>query len=106
MNWYQSAWYWKKFYWKIFSVAMITGGGAAVATLGSVSPDVISTITAERIIIVLGIIIATVKGVDALVDQTFQQLSNGNGNGHTPNGNGHDVTVTTTTSAVQQPPAK
>lgn len=84
---FSRAWYWKRFYWKIFTVVVITGGGAMASGLSLANENVISTIAAEKILFWYGVVAATVKGVDALVDQTFSSLSNGNGNGKT-NGNG------------------
>lgn len=87
--------YWKKFYWKMFSSAVIAGGGAVMAGLSGVDW---STMTrTQHILFVIGVVVVVVKTQDALVDQTFTNLSN-NTNGQKPS-NGNDVAAPVTTSS-------
>lgn len=102
MNLLSTAWYWKKFYWKMFSTFIITGGGGITMSAESIKHwGTLSN--PERFLIVIGFIVLVIKAQDALVDQTFQTLSQGNGNGGNGNGNGSHTPVLTTTQQTIPP---
>ena len=102
MNLLQSAWYWKKFYWKMFATFILTGGAAI--TVGLSGTNWGDMTTTQHVIFVIGVLVVVVKAQDALIDQTFQTLTNGHSNGYAAaNGNGNGVAAPATAPIVQQP---